>query len=63
MPKAEHADEHSVLKAEFSRWLSTHGVVAHGIQAAFVEEGWRGVVATEDIPAGKSRVDGANLSA
>ena len=56
MPKAEQAGVNSVLTADFRRWLSTHGVVAHGIQAAFVAEGWRGVVATGDIIAGTGLV-------
>ena len=40
------------LSAEFCAWLQSHGIVTYGIQAAFVEEGWRGIAATEELSAG-----------
>ena len=42
----------SVLSSGFAAWLRIHHVFAHGVQAAFVAEGWRGIAATEDISAG-----------
>ena len=40
------------ISSVFLAWLQKHGVVAHGIEAAFVDEGWRGVAATRELPAG-----------
>lgn len=37
---------------ELLEWCSRHGVVWHGIQSGFVAEGWRGVLATQDLAAG-----------
>ena len=37
---------------EFMIWCERSGVRFHGIDAAFVAEGWRGVVATRDIQDG-----------
>ena len=46
----------SPIPAVFLDWLQKHGVIAHGIEAAFVDEGWRGVAATRELPAGMSAV-------
>ncbi|PNH05183.1 Protein SET DOMAIN GROUP 40 [Tetrabaena socialis] len=34
---------------ELAGWCEQHGVVLNGIAAGFVEEGWRGVIATKDL--------------
>ena len=46
----------SPISSTFLAWLQKHGVIAHGIEAAFVDEGWRGVAATRELPAGMSSV-------
>lgn len=52
MGKSKVGTTGSVLSSDFDAWLRVHHVIAHGIQAAFVAEGWRGIAATEDISAG-----------
>ena len=47
---------HSPISSVFHAWLQKHGVIAHGIEAAFVDEGWRGVAATREVPVGMSSV-------
>lgn len=42
------------ISPAFSDWLQAAGVVAHGIEAAYVNEGWRGIAANREIPRGKS---------
>ncbi|KAL4859129.1 Protein SET DOMAIN GROUP 40 [Chlorella vulgaris] len=37
---------------ELLAWCSAGGLRCHGVKAAFVAEGWRGVVAVQDIAAG-----------
>lgn len=44
------------ISSVFLAWMQKHGVIVHGIEAAFVEEGWRGVAATHELPAGKCSV-------
>ena len=56
MPSPDKADEAVLVTPSFHDWLSKHGVVAHCIQAAYVEEGWRGICATQDIPAGTRKL-------
>ena len=46
----------SPISSAFHAWLQKHGVIAHGIEAAFVDEGWRGVAATRELPTGMSSV-------
>ena len=46
----------SPISSVFLAWLHKHGVLAHGIEAALVVEGWRGVAATRELPAGMSSV-------
>lgn len=41
-----------MLERAFFEWLREGGAQLHGIEAAYVEEGWRGVVATTDIDPG-----------
>lgn len=45
-------DSPEILTAEFQAWLSDGGVRVTGVRAAFVAEGWRGIVATENIEPG-----------
>ena len=40
------------ISPEYHHWCQTSGIKLHGIEAAFVEHGWRGVVATQDIQPG-----------
>lgn len=40
------------ISPEYHHWCQTSGIKLHGIEAAFVEHGWRGVVATQDIEPG-----------
>ncbi len=42
----------AVVAPEFQEWCERHGVVWNGIKAAFVAEGWRGIVATRDLQPG-----------
>ena len=35
------------------QWCQEGKVSWHGVEAGFVAEGWRGVLATQDIPPGK----------
>ncbi len=42
-----------VLTPEFDAWLSDGGVRLTGVKASFVAEGWRGIVAAENIEPGK----------
>ena len=46
----------SPISPAFAEWLREAGVVTHAIEAAFVSEGWRGIVANEEVPAGKQAV-------
>lgn len=46
----------SPISSVFLAWLQEHGVIAHGIDAGFVDVGWRGVAATRELPAGTSAV-------
>ncbi|KAL0036386.1 hypothetical protein WJX77_005489 [Trebouxia sp. C0004] len=41
-----------VMSSEFDAWLQASGVVAYDIKAAFVAEGWRGIAAVKQLPAG-----------
>jgi len=41
-----------VIDSEFVAWLQASGVVAYDIKAAFVAEGWRGIAAVNQLPAG-----------
>lgn len=36
----------------YLEWCKQHGISMHGVQPAYVAEGWRGVVATEDLSPG-----------
>ncbi|KXZ46488.1 hypothetical protein GPECTOR_43g924 [Gonium pectorale] len=38
---------------QLTAWCERHGIVLNGIAAGFVEEGWRGIVATRDLQAGE----------
>lgn len=40
------------ISLEYHHWCQASGIKLHGIEAAFVEHGWRGVVATQDIQPG-----------
>ena len=42
------------ISGVFLAWLQAHGVIAHGIEAAFVQEGGRGIAAQHELPAGMS---------
>lgn len=44
----------SPISPTFLAWLHKHNIITHGIAAAFVDEGWRGVAATEEVSAGVS---------
>lgn len=57
MGKSNVDTSDNVLSSDFAAWLRIHRVAAHGIQAAFVAEGWRGIAATEDISAGASSTE------
>lgn len=41
------------ISDSYDDWLQKAGVVKHGIEGAFVSQGWRGVVANREIPPGK----------
>jgi len=41
-----------VISSEFVAWLQASGVVAYDIKAAYVAEGWRGIAAVNQLPAG-----------
>ena len=41
-----------VISSEFVAWLIANGVVAYDIKAAYVAEGWRGIAAVNQLPAG-----------
>ena len=43
-----------VISSEFVAWLQANGVVAYDIKAAYVAEGWRGIAAVNQLPAGVS---------
>lgn len=48
---------------ELLAWCRKHGVEFGGIEAAYVDEGWRGVVATRDLAPGDSaRLSGLKVS-
>jgi hypothetical protein len=38
---------------ELLEWCLAGGVSRHGLEAGYVAEGWRGVLATQDIPPGE----------
>ena len=57
MGKSNVDTSDNVLSSDFAAWLRIHRVAAHGIQAAFVAEGWRGIAATEDISAGAPLIE------
>ena len=40
------------ISSAFFAWLQANGVVAYDIQAAYVAEGWRGIAAVNQLPAG-----------
>ena len=41
-----------VISSDFVTWLQDNGVVAYDIKAAYVAEGWRGIAAVNQLPAG-----------
>lgn len=43
---------HMAVSAELLEWCRNGGVKWHGIKAGFVSEGWRGVLATQELPPG-----------
>ena len=45
-------EEGRACSTEFLTWLDSEGVKMHGISAAMVAHGWRGVVAVEPIEPG-----------
>ena len=44
----------SILSRLYEDWLQEVGVRWNKVTAAYVEEGWRGIVAVADIEAGKA---------
>ena len=40
------------ISSDFIAWLQANGVVAYDIKAAYVAEGWRGIAAVNQLPAG-----------
>ena len=44
-----------LLSTEYVTWLRQNGVKWHNLEAAYVDEGWRGIVAIDDIHPGWSR--------
>ena len=41
-----------ILSAQYLEWLKGNGITWHNVVAAYVKEGWRGIVATADIEPG-----------
>lgn len=36
----------------YRAWCEQHGIAVHGVDPAYVAQGWRGVVATQQLSAG-----------
>lgn len=45
-----------MLDASYTKWLTEQGVKIRKIQAGYVDEGWRGMLCTDALKAGKGRV-------
>ena len=45
-------EEISPISSDYLAWLKRHGVKWHNVKAAFVNEGWRGIIATADLESG-----------
>ncbi len=41
------------ISSDFVAWLQANGVVVYDIKAAYVAEGWRGIAAVNQLPAGE----------